>query len=156
MPQPVIIDAVRTPFGRKGGAYREIRPDLLLSLALRGLTDRVCIAPAKIEDVVTGCVTQAGEQGANIGRLGVLLAGFPVEVPAVTLNRMCGSAQQAIHFAAQAIGAGDAAYTIGAGVEHMTRAPMFSDVGTLDKLNPLLFERFDLIHQGESAERMAD
>jgi acetyl-CoA acetyltransferase family protein len=156
MPQPVIIDAVRTPFGRKGGAFREIRPDVLLSLALRGLTDRTGIDPAKVEDVVTGCVTQAGEQGANVGRLGVLLAGFPVEVPAVSLNRMCGSAQQAIHFAAQAIGAGDAAYTIGAGVEHMTRAPMFSDVGTLDKLNPLLFERFDLIHQGESAERMAD
>ncbi|HEY4308272.1 MAG TPA: thiolase family protein [Pirellulales bacterium] len=156
MPQPVIIDAVRTPFGRKGGAFREIRPDVLLSLALRGLTDRTGVDPAKIEDVVTGCVTQAGEQGANVGRLGVLLAGFPVEVPAVSLNRMCGSAQQAIHFAAQAIGAGDAAYTIGAGVEHMTRAPMFSDVGTLDKLNPLLFERFDLIHQGESAERMAD
>jgi len=156
MPQPVIIDAVRTPFGRKGGAYRDIRPDILLSQALKGLTDRVGIAPAKIEDVVTGCVTQAGEQGANVGRLGVLLAGFPVEVPAVSLNRMCGSAQQAIHFAAQQIGAGDAAYTIGAGVEHMTRAPMFSDVGTLDKLNPVLFERFDLIHQGESAERMAD
>jgi len=156
MPQPVIIDAVRTPFGRKGGAFRDIRPDVLLSLSLKGLTERVGIAPAKIEDVVTGCVTQAGEQGANVGRLAVLLAGFPVEVPAVTLNRMCGSAQQAVHFAAQQIGAGDAAYTIGAGVEHMTRAPMFSDVGSLDKMNPLLFERFDLIHQGESAERMAD
>ena len=143
-------------FGRKGGAYRDIRPDVLLSQALKGLTDRVGIAPAKIEDVVTGCVTQAGEQGANIGRLGVLLAGFPVEVPAVTLNRMCGSAQQAVHFAAQEIGAGDAAYAIGAGVEHMTRAPMFSDVGTLDKLNPILFEKFNLIHQGESAERMAE
>ena len=89
---------------------------------------------------MTGCVTQAGEQGANIGRLAVLLAGFPVEVPAVTLNRMCGSGQQAIHFAAQQIAAGDAAYTIGGGVEHMTRAPMFSDVGTLDKMNPELFE----------------
>src|SRR5580698_2003613 len=117
MPQPVIIDAVRTPFARKGGAYRDIRPDALLSQALKGLTDRVGLPPAKIEDVVTGCVTQSGEQGANVGRLAVLLAGFPVEVPAVSLNRMCGSAQQAIHFAAQAVGAGDAAYTIGAGVE---------------------------------------
>ncbi|HEY1601985.1 MAG TPA: thiolase family protein [Pirellulales bacterium] len=156
MPQPVIVDAVRTPFGRKGGAYRDIRPDALLALALKGLTERVGLPPAKIEDVVTGCVTQAGEQGANIGRLAVLLAGFPVEVPAVTLNRMCGSSQQAIHFAAQQIGAGDAAYSIGAGIEHMTRAPMFSDIGTLDKMNPELFQRFDLIHQGESAERMAD
>ncbi len=125
----------------------------MLSQALKGLTDRVGIAPAKIEDVITGCVTQAGEQGANVGRLGVLLAGFPVEVPAVTLNRMCGSAQQAVHFAAQEIGAGDATYAIGAGIEHMTRAPMFSDFGTLDKLNPILFEKFNLIHQGESAER---
>jgi acetyl-CoA acyltransferase len=156
MPQPVIIDAVRTPFGRKGGAYREVRPDVLLSQALKGLADRTGIAPAKVEDVVNGCVTQAGEQGANVGRLGVLLAGFPVEVPAVTLNRMCGSAQQAVHFAAQEVAAGDAAYTIGSGVEHMTRAPMFSDVGSLDKLNPVVIERFNLIHQGESAERMAD
>ena len=156
MPQPVIIDAVRTPFARKEGAYRNIRPDALLAHALKGLTDRVGIAPAKIEDVVAGCVTQAGEQGANVGRLAVLLAGFPVQVPAVSLNRMCGSAQQAIHFAAQQIGAGDANYSIGAGVEHMTRAPMFSDIGTLDKMNPALFERDDLIHQGEIAERMAD
>jgi acetyl-CoA acyltransferase len=156
MPQPVIVDAVRTPFCRKGGAYRDIRPDALLALALKGLTDRVGLPPTKIEDVVTGCVTQAGEQGANIGRLAVLLAGFPVEVPAVTLNRMCGSGQQSVHFAAQQIGAGDAAYAIGAGIEHMTRAPMFSDIGTLDKMNPELFQRYDLIHQGESAERMAD
>src|SRR6185295_11969241 len=139
MPQPVIIEAVRTPFGRKGGAFREIRPDTLLSQVLKGLTSRAHVDPAKIEDVVTGCVTQAGEQGANVGRLAVLLAGFPVEVPAVTLNRMCGSAQQAIHFAAEEIAAGDAAYTIGCGVESMTRVPMFSDVGTLDKLNPKVF-----------------
>jgi acetyl-CoA acetyltransferase family protein len=156
MPQPVIIDAVRTPFARKDGAYRNIRPDALLAQALKGLTDRAGVAPEKIEDVVTGCVTQAGEQGANVGRLAVLLAGFPVQVPAVTLNRMCGSAQQAIHFAAEQIGAGDANYTIGAGVEHMSRAPMFSDIGAIDKMNPILFERYELIHQGESAERMAD
>ncbi len=156
MPQPVIIDAVRTPFGRKGGAFRESRPDNLLACSLKGLVDRVGIAPAKIEDVVNGCVTQAGEQGANVGRLGVLLAGFPVEVPAVSLNRMCGSAQQAVHFAAQEVAAGDALFAIGSGVENMTRAPMFSDIGTLDKMNPELFKRYDLIHQGESAERMAE
>lgn len=156
MSQAVIIDAVRTPFARRDGAFRETRPDRLLAHVLKSLTDRAGVDPGKIEDVVTGCVTQAGEQGANIGRLGVLLAGFPVEVPAVTLNRMCGSAQQAVHFAAEEVAAGDADYTIGAGVEHMTRAPMFSDVGGLDKINPELFERFELIHQGESAERMAD
>jgi len=155
MSEAVVIEAVRTPFGRKGSAYREIRPDTLLAGALAGLCQRSGVSPAKIEDVVTGCVSQAGEQGANIGRLAVLLAGFPVEVPAVTLNRMCGSSQQAIHFAAQEIAAGDALYTIGCGVEHMTRVPMFSDVGTLDKLNPEL-ARFNLIHQGESAERLAE
>ena len=155
MPLPVVIEAVRTPFGRKGSAFREVRPDSLLAGALAGLCQRAKVAPAKIEDVVTGCVSQAGEQGANIGRLAVLLAGFPVEVPAVTLNRMCGSSQQAIHFAAQEIAGGDAYYTIGCGVEHMTRVPMFSDVGSLDKLNPEL-ARFHLIHQGESAERLAE
>jgi len=155
MPQPVVIDAVRTPFGRKGSALREVRPDSLLALSLAGLVERVGIDPAKIEDVITGCVSQAGEQGANVGRLATFLAGFPVEVPAVTLNRMCGSSQQAIHFAAQAIGAGDAFYAIGCGVENMTRVPMFSDVGSLDKLNPEL-ARFNLVHQGESAELLAE
>jgi acetyl-CoA acetyltransferase family protein len=156
MSQAVIIDAVRTPFGRRDGAFRNVRPDSLLAHALKALVQRTGIDPGKIEDVVTGCVTQAGEQGANVGRLGVLLAGFPVAVPAVSLNRMCGSAQQAIHFAAQQVAAGDADYTIGAGVEHMTRAPMFSDVGGLDKMNPELFQKYEIVHQGESAERMAD
>ncbi len=155
MPQAVVIEAVRTPFGRKGGVFREIRPDTLLAGALAGLCERAGVSPAKIEDVVTGCVSQAGEQGANIGRLAALLAGFPVEVPAVTLNRMCGSSQQAVHFASQQIAAGDAFYTIGCGIENMTRVPMFSDVGTIDKLNPEL-AKFNLIHQGESAERLAE
>jgi acetyl-CoA acyltransferase len=155
MPQPVVIEAVRTPFGRKESAFREIRPDSLLAGVLAGLCQRAKVDPAKIEDVVTGCVTQAGEQGANIGRLAVLLAGFPVEVPAVTLNRMCGSSQQAIHFASEEVAAGDAYYTIGCGVEHMTRAPMFSDVGSIGKLNPEL-ARFNLVHQGESAELLAE
>jgi len=155
MPQPVVIEAVRTPFGRKGSAFREIRPDSLLAGALGGLCDRAKVDPAKIEDVVTGCVTQAGEQGANVGRLAVLLAGFPVEVPAVTLNRMCGSSQTAIHFASREIAAGDAHYAIGCGVECMTRVPMFSDVGSIDKMNPAL-AKFNLIHQGESAERLAE
>jgi acetyl-CoA acetyltransferase family protein len=155
MPQPVVIEAVRTPFARRDGLFRDIRPDSLLAGALAGLVQRAGIDAAKIEDVVTGCVTQAGEQGANVGRLAALLAGFPVEVPAVTLNRMCGSSQQAVHFAAEQIAAGDAFYSIGAGVEHMTRAPMFSDVGTLDKLNPEL-ARFHLVHQGESAELLAE
>jgi acetyl-CoA acetyltransferase family protein len=157
MNEAVIIDAVRIPFGKRGGAYREIRPDGLLAYTLCGLTDRVGIDPVDIEDVITGCVTQAGEQGANIGRLATLLAGFPVEVPATSLDRMCGSSQQAVHFAAQVIAAGDMRYVIGAGIENMTRVPMFSGLGGgFEVLNPDLLARYELIHQGESAERMAE
>jgi acetyl-CoA acyltransferase len=155
--EPVILEAVRTPFARHGGSFREERPDALLAHALRGLVERTGIDPEEIEDVVNGTVTQTGEQGANIGRLGVMLAGFPVTVPAVTLNRMCGSSQQAIHFASQAIAAGDISYAIASGVESMTRAPMFSDIGPgYEALNPDLLRKQDLIHQGESAERIAE
>src|SRR5215813_4163950 len=147
MAEAVILEAVRSPFGRRGGALRETRPDRILASTLQGLVERARLQPAKIEDVVTGCVTQAGEQGANVGRLAVLLAGFPVQVPAVTLNRMCGSSQQAVHFAAQAIAAGDMSYVIAGGVESMTRVPMFSDIGGgFEKLNPELLAKYDLIH----------
>ncbi len=163
MAEAVILEAVRTPFGRRGGALRDIRPDGLLAHTLNGLVERTGIDPESIEDVVTGTVTQAGEQGANVGRLAVMLAGFPVTVPAVTLNRMCGSSQQAVHFASQAIAAGDMSYAIGCGVESMTRAPMFSDIAgapdagsVFDVLNPDLLQKQELIHQGESAERIAD
>ncbi len=163
MSEPVIIEAVRTPFGRRGGAFRGVRPDALLARTLSGLVERVGIDPADIEDVINGTVTQAGEQGANVGRLGVMLAGFPVTVPAVSLNRMCGSSQQAVHFASQAIAAGDMGYAIGCGVESMTRTPMFSDLGgapdagsVFSILNPDLLEKQELVHQGESAERIAE
>src|SRR5215217_4981410 len=157
--EPVIVEAVRTPFGHRGGAFREVRPDALLARVLAGLVERTGVCPEQVEDVVNGTVTQAGEQGANIGRLGVLLAGFPVTVPAVSLNRMCGSSQQAVHFASQAIAAGDLGYAIASGVESMTRAPMFSDTGNGAsgfEINPDLLEKQDLIHQGESAERIAE
>lgn len=157
MPEAVIIDAVRVPFGRRGGVYRETRPDSLLAHTLRGLIDRVHIEKDLIEDVIIGCVTQSGEQGANIGRLTALLAGFPVEVPGTTLDRMCGSSQQAVHFAAQAIIAGDMQYVVTGGVENMTRTPMFSNLGGgFEVLNPDILVKYPLIHQGESAERMAD
>ena len=163
MPEPVILEAVRTPFARRDGAFREVRPDALLAHTFNGLVERTGMEVEKIEDVVNGTVTQAGEQGANVGRLAVMLAGFPVTVPAVTLNRMCGSSQQAVHFASQAIAAGDMGYAIGSGVESMTRAPMFSDIGgvpdggsVFSVLNPDLLEKQELIHQGESAERIAE
>ena len=163
MPEAVIVEAVRTPFGRRGGALREQRPDSLLAHVLKGLVQRAGIASEKIEDVVDGTVTLAGEQGANPARLAVLLSGFPVQVPGVSLNRMCGSSQQAVHFAAQAVAAGDMNYVIASGVESMTRAPMFLDISLgregvngFEALNPELIKRHDLIHQGESAERVAE
>ncbi len=162
MKEAVILDAVRSPFGRRGGVLREQRPDSLLAHVLDGLIDRVGIAPDKIEDVIDGTVTLAGEQGANPARLAVLLSKLPVEVSGVSLNRMCGSSQQAVHFAAQAVASGDMDYVIGCGVESMTRAPMFLDIGLgkeisgFEVLNPELLKRHELIHQGESAERISE
>lgn len=157
MTEPVILEAVRTPFGKRGGLYRDVRPDELVAHALRELLARAGLKADRIADVIVGNVTQVGEQGANIARQSLLLAGFPVSVPGVSLNRMCGSSQQAVHFAAQAVAAGDMAYAIGAGVESMTRVPMFSDIGgSYETLNPRLRAQYALIHQGESAERIAE
>jgi acetyl-CoA acyltransferase len=159
MREPTILEAVRTPCAKAGGAFREVRPDVLLAHTLDGLLERAGMDAEKIEDVINGTVTQAGEQGANVGRLAVMLADFPVTVPAVSLNRMCGSSQQAAHFASQAIGVGDMSYVIASGVESMTRAPMFSDTGdgvSGFEVNPDLLEKRELVHQGESAERIAE
>ena len=157
MREPVIIDAVRTPVGRSRGALRTIRPDELYAGLISEMLKRTGIGGEKIDDVITGCVTQYGEQGANVGRLAVLLSPLPSSVPAVTLNRMCGSSQHAVHFAAQSITSGDALYILAGGVESMTRVPMFSDIkGGLENLNPGIGEKYELIHQGESAERIAD
>jgi acetyl-CoA C-acetyltransferase/acetyl-CoA acyltransferase len=162
MSEAVIIEALRTPFGRRGGALREQRPDSLLAFAIDGLLQRTGIDPGRIEDVIDGTVTQAGEQGANPARLAVLLSRLPQHVPGVSLNRMCGSSQQAVHFAAQAVASGDMNYVIGSGVESMSRVPMFLDINlgrdasAFERLNPELFRRHELIHQGESAERVAD
>lgn len=154
--EAVIVEAARTPFARQAGAYRETRPDTLLAHALTGLLDRSGLEPARLDDIVVGCVTQVGEQGGNIARLASLLAGIPVTVPAVSQNRWCGSGQQAIHAAAQEVLAGDSDFVIAAGVESMTRAPLFSDLGGLDKLNRDLTRRHELVHQGESGERIAE
>ncbi len=157
MAEPVIIGGVRTPFARSGGTLRATTPVQLLSHTLNGLVDRVGLNSARLDDVLVGCVTPIAEQGANIGRLAVLNAGFPVHVPATTVNRMCGSSQQTIHFAAQAIAAGDASYAIGCGVESMTRVPMASDFKKDD--GTLVGEDVsghDLIHQGHSAELIAE
>ena len=157
MAEPVIIDAVRTPNGRFKGAFRETRPDQLLAHALEALTKRTGINKAKVEDVIVGCVTQVNEQGVNIARRTALLAGFPIETPGVALNRFCSSAQQAIHFAAQAVAAEDANYIIAGGIENMTRCVMGSDCADYKNMiyKPML-EHYDLTHQGISAELIAE
>jgi acetyl-CoA acetyltransferase family protein len=147
----VIVEAVRTPIGRRNGALAGIRADDLLAAVLREVVRRAGIEPALVEDVIAGCVTQTGEQGANVARTGVLLAGFPVEVAATSVNRQCGSSHQAIHFAAQAIASGDEDVVIAAGVESMSRVPLGSDYG---EWNPRLMERHPVVHQGVAAEML--
>ena len=136
MAEAVIIDAVRTPIGRVKGSYRETRPDQLLAHALQGVIKKTGVDMNKIGDVIAGCVTQAGEQGVNIARRTALLAGLPITVPGVALNRFCSSGQQTIHFAAQAIAAGDHDYVLASGVESMTRVPMGADSRQLESHLP--------------------
>ncbi|NMM38066.1 MAG: thiolase family protein [Glaciimonas sp.] len=161
--EPVILAAVRTPFGRRGGALRETRPDQLLAGIISAALQRARLPGAAVGDVIAGCVSQAGEQGANIARQAVLLAGLPQEVPGVSLNRMCGSSQYAVHAAAQAVAAGDLDFAIGCGVESMSRVPMFLDLTLgkgdfrgFDNLHPGLTSRYAIPHQVESAELIAD
>ncbi len=149
----VIVEAVRTPVGRREQALATVRPDDLAALVLRELIRRAGIAPAEVEDIVMGCATPVGEQGYNVGRIATLIADFPVEVPAVTVNRMCASSDQALQFASQAIRAGDMDVVIAAGIESMSRVPMGSDGAPLSKNLP---RRYRLIPQGLSAELMAE
>lgn len=152
MQEVVIVDAIRTPIGRKNGMFSNVHPVDLLVPILKGVVERNQLDPNEIDDVITGCVTMTDEQGGNIGRMAVLAAGLPVEIPAFSLNRMCGSSQQAVHNAAQAIIAGDSDVVIACGVESMTRVPMGSDIGNFS--NQLL-EKHQVIPQGFSAELIA-
>ena len=160
---PVILRAVRTPFGKRKGALRDTRPDALLAGMLQQVLAQAAVPAEQIGDVIAGCVSQAGEQGANIARQAVLLAGLPASVPGVSLNRMCGSSQYAVHAAAQAIASGDLDFAIGCGVESMSRVPMFLDLtlgrhafAGFDNLHPGILQRFAIPHQVESAERIAE
>jgi 3-oxoadipyl-CoA thiolase len=123
MPEAVIIDAVRTPIGALGGALARVRPDDLAAHVLRAVIDRTGIAPALVEEVYMGCANQAGEDNRNVARMATLLAGFPVEVPAVTFNRLCASGLNAVNQAARAIRVGEGDVYIAGGVESMSRAP---------------------------------
>jgi acetyl-CoA acyltransferase len=123
MKEVVIIDGVRTPIGKHGGALASVRPDDLLATTYKALMARTGVDPAVLDDVYAGCGNQAGEDNRDVARMSVLLAGFPVEVPGVTVNRNCSSALEAVNQAAKAIIAGEGNVYIGSGVESMSRAP---------------------------------
>ena len=123
MRDALIVSAVRTPVGRAGGALADVRADDLAAIAVRAAVDRVSFDPARLDDVILGCTNQAGEDNRNIARMAALLAGFPVDVPGQTVNRLCGSGLQAIASAAQAIKANEGDAFVAGGIENMTRAP---------------------------------
>ncbi|WP_024802647.1 thiolase family protein [Nocardia sp. BMG51109] len=159
MTSAVIVDVVRTPSGKgkAGGGLSQVHPATLLAGVLSDLVSRNELDPAVIDDVVTGCVTQSGEQAFNIGRTAVLAAGFPEAVPATTVDRQCGSSQQAAHFAAQGVIAGAYDVAIACGVESMSRAPMFSNGQGADANRGPIAHRYPdgLVQQGISAEIIA-
>jgi acetyl-CoA acyltransferase len=161
MREAVIVDAVRTPIGRgkPGGALSGWHAADMLGEVLGELVTRTGVDPERIDDVITGCVSQAGEQAFNIARHGVLAAGFPESVPATSVDRQCGSSQQAVHFAAQGVIAGSYDIAIAAGVESMSRVPMFSSSMGKDpggsRVTQRYAERGGLVNQGISAEMIA-
>ena len=161
MREAVIVDAVRTPIGKgkPGGALSGWHPVDLLAEVLSRLMERTGVDPALVEDVIAGCVSQSGEQSFNVARNAVLAAGFPEHVPGTSIDRQCGSSQQALHFAAQGIVAGGYDVAIAAGVEVMSRVPMFSSAQGKDSFGPRTAARYDarggLVNQGISAEMIA-
>ena len=166
-----ICDAVRTPFGRYGGSLAAVRPDDLAAIPLRALLARnPSLDPAAIDDVILGCVNQAGEDNRNVARMALLLAGLPQEVPGTTVNRLCGSSLDAVAMAARAIRSGEASLAIAGGVESMSRSPLVlskSDApwARSQKLedttlgwrfvNPLMRERYGVDAMAETAENVA-
>jgi 3-oxoadipyl-CoA thiolase len=167
-----VVEAVRTPIGRYGGALASVRPDDLAAAVVRAVVDRSGIDASSVEDVILGCANQAGEDNRNVARMAVLLAGLPVEVGGLTVNRLCGSGLQAINSGAHAIAVGDGDVFIGGGVESMTRAPyvmakpeMAWDRGPRELqdttlgwrfLNPKLAEQHYPYSMGETAENVAE
>ena len=153
-----IVDAIRTPVGRRKGALSGVHPVELGAVPLRSLIERTGLAPEAVEDVIYGCVTPVGEQGLNVGRLCALEAGFPISTTGVQINRMCGSSQQAIHFAAMGVASGFQDVVIAGGVESMSRVAMGSDMflnGEMAAPSKEISWRFSLIPQGQSAELVA-
>jgi acetyl-CoA acetyltransferase family protein len=159
----VIVEAVRTPIGRgheEKGYYKDVHPSNLLAKTYSELIDRTGIEASEVEDVIAGCVQQFGEQGLNIGRNAWLEAGLPIETPATTVDRQCGSAQQAVNFGAALIASGVHDVTIGSGVEHMGHISFADSMQVMSEhgaaFSPELLEHYNLVPQGISAEMIAD
>jgi acetyl-CoA acyltransferase len=158
MRDAVIVGAVRTPIGRRNGGLSGVHPVDLSAHVLRALAERASLDPAGVEDVIWGCVSQVGEQSWNIARNAVLAAGWPESVPGTTLDRQCGSSQQALHFAAATVIAGQADLVVAAGVESMSRVPMGSSMAGQDPYGDKVRERYGVerFDQGVGAEMVAD
>ncbi len=151
MASAYIVDAVRTPRARRKGKFSKVHAVDLLTYPLNAVVSRSGVSPELIQDVLVGCVTQTQEQGWCVGRAAVLAAGWPISVPATTINRLCGSGQQAVNFASASVESGHYELVVAGGLEHMTRVPMFSDAGGED--SPLLKHHHpDLVQQGMAAE----
>src|SRR5512133_477758 len=171
MTDVVIVDAIRTPIGALGGALAKVRPDDLAALVLKTIVERNHLDPALVEEVYLGCANQAGEDNRNVARMALLLAGFPVSVPGVTVNRLCASGLQAVNIAARAIRAGDGEIYIAGGVESMSRAPYslpkaeegfgFGNLTAYDTAlgwrypNPKMKDLYGTESMGETAENIA-
>ncbi|MFD6439194.1 thiolase family protein [Peribacillus sp. NPDC060186] len=155
MREVVIIEGIRTPVGRRNGVLKDVRPDDLAGEVLKKLVEIAGIDHAIIDDVILGCVSQAGEQAGDIARIAALIAGYPIDVPGTTIDRQCGSSQQAVHFASQAILSGDMDVVVAGGVENMSRVPMGSNYQGAETSQKYL-ESYEVINQGLSAERIAE
>ncbi|MDT9755934.1 thiolase family protein [Heyndrickxia coagulans] len=155
MREAVIVEAVRTPVGKRNGLLSGIRAEELAAKVLQEVVKRTGISPDLVEDVIMGCVSQVGEQASDIARQATLIAGFPIEVPGVTIDRQCGSSQQAVHFAAQAVLSGDMDVVIAGGVESMSRVPIGSNRNGA-AFSKLLTAKYNMIHQGLSADLIAE
>src|SRR3989441_2703672 len=155
--EAVIVEAVRTPIGKRDGSLKGIHPVDLLAEVLKEAVNRAGVDPGQIEDNITGCVSQVGEQLINIGRNAWLGAGFPETIPSTTVDRQCGSSQQSIHFAAQGVMAGAYDLVVASGVENMTRVPMGSSMMGANPFGQQLFARYEgkLVPQGISADLIA-
>ncbi|MDZ4278126.1 MAG: hypothetical protein U1B78_03190, partial [Dehalococcoidia bacterium] len=153
----VIVEGVRTAVGRRDGSLSGVHPAVLLADVLNELLRRAGLPSDVVEDVVCGCVDQIGDQAANIGRNAVLAAGFPYTIPATTVDRQCGSGQQAVHFAANLVQSGVVDAAIGCGVESMSRVPILSPLQTEHgfPMPPQVLERYPMVMQGQAADMIA-